>query len=189
MKNFVIGAVSTIIVLAVGFFSYQYGKKARDGSNNDLSVISVTPQVKVSSDTPLLGGDRDEHGCIGSAGYQWCKEKNKCLRSWEEACDDVGQDDTELIKNALIDKHDWNKDDIVVTVSKNDGKYASGGVREKNSEVGGGYFFAVKAEGGWKIVADGNGVIQCSSLAPYPDYPKSLISECYDETTGKNIVR
>lgn len=34
----------------------------------------------------VVGGDRDEHGCIGSAGYQWCEAKNKCLRIWEEQC-------------------------------------------------------------------------------------------------------
>jgi hypothetical protein len=33
-----------------------------------------------------VGGDRDEHGCIGSAGYSWCAVKNKCLRTWEENC-------------------------------------------------------------------------------------------------------
>ena len=36
---------------------------------------------------PLVGGDRDEHGCIGSAGYTWCEEKQKCLRVWEEECE------------------------------------------------------------------------------------------------------
>ncbi len=35
----------------------------------------------------VVGGDRDEHGCIGSAGYSWCANKNKCLRTWEESCD------------------------------------------------------------------------------------------------------
>ncbi len=35
----------------------------------------------------LLGGDRDEHGCIPSAGYSWCEVKQKCLRTWEEACE------------------------------------------------------------------------------------------------------
>ena len=33
-----------------------------------------------------LGSDEDEHGCIGSAGYTWCEEKQKCLRTWEEPC-------------------------------------------------------------------------------------------------------
>ena len=37
--------------------------------------------------TGQLGGDRDEHGCIGSAGYSWCDVKNKCLRVWEEPCE------------------------------------------------------------------------------------------------------
>ncbi len=36
---------------------------------------------------PLLGGDRDIHGCVGSAGYSWCANKNKCLRVWEEKCE------------------------------------------------------------------------------------------------------
>lgn len=34
----------------------------------------------------LVGGDKDEHGCIGSAGYAWCESKQKCLRNWEEPC-------------------------------------------------------------------------------------------------------
>lgn len=35
---------------------------------------------------PIVGGDKDEHGCIGSAGYSWCELKQKCLRVWEEPC-------------------------------------------------------------------------------------------------------
>ena len=27
----------------------------------------------------LLGGDRDEYGCITSAGYKWCNETNSCV--------------------------------------------------------------------------------------------------------------
>jgi len=34
----------------------------------------------------IVGNDKDEHGCIGSAGYSWCEEKQKCLRIWEEPC-------------------------------------------------------------------------------------------------------
>jgi hypothetical protein len=35
----------------------------------------------------MVGSDKDEHGCIGSAGYVWCEEKQKCLRTWEEKCE------------------------------------------------------------------------------------------------------
>ena len=38
------------------------------------------------NNAPIVGGDADEHGCIGSAGYTWCEEKQKCLRTWEEPC-------------------------------------------------------------------------------------------------------
>jgi len=34
----------------------------------------------------IVGGDKDVHGCIGSAGYSWCEAKQKCLRVWEENC-------------------------------------------------------------------------------------------------------
>lgn len=33
--------------------------------------------------TPMVGGDRDSHGCIGSAGYQWSVLKNECIRIFE----------------------------------------------------------------------------------------------------------
>jgi hypothetical protein len=47
------------------------------------------PCVKIeqpNNPSNIVGGDRDAHGCIGSAGYSWCPVKNKCLRVWEEDC-------------------------------------------------------------------------------------------------------
>merc|ERR1712196_305942 len=38
------------------------------------------------SEEPLLGGDRDEHGCIPSAGYSWCESKSMCIRVWKVDC-------------------------------------------------------------------------------------------------------
>lgn len=35
---------------------------------------------------PIVGGDKDIHGCIGSAGYTWCASLNQCIRSWETTC-------------------------------------------------------------------------------------------------------
>lgn len=31
----------------------------------------------------VVGGDRDEHGCIPSAGYSWDADLGKCARPWE----------------------------------------------------------------------------------------------------------
>ncbi|MGN8185327.1 hypothetical protein ACTJLD_04990 [Burkholderia sp. 22088] len=34
---------------------------------------------------PMVGSDRDAHGCIGSAGYSWCETTQRCERPWELA--------------------------------------------------------------------------------------------------------
>ncbi len=74
----------------------------RDG--NQVAVVSVRASKTVSSAvydamlatfsfanraTPspvVAGGDRDSHGCIGSAGYTWCQAKDQCIRPWEQYC-------------------------------------------------------------------------------------------------------
>lgn len=33
------------------------------------------------------GSNRDEHGCIPSAGYKWCEDQQRCLRPWLEPCE------------------------------------------------------------------------------------------------------
>jgi hypothetical protein len=44
----------------------------------------------VKADTPkiekpqMVGNDRDEHNCIGSAGYQWSEVKKECIRLFEK---------------------------------------------------------------------------------------------------------
>lgn len=40
----------------------------------------ATPQTQ---QTPLVGGDRDENGCMGSAGYRWVSVTKACVRPWE----------------------------------------------------------------------------------------------------------
>lgn len=34
--------------------------------------------------TPVVGNDRDVHGCIGSAGYTYSQIKNECVRVFEQ---------------------------------------------------------------------------------------------------------
>jgi len=45
----------------------------------------------------VVGGDADEHGCIGSAGYQWCEAQGECARPWET---DTGDQDFEAFCKA-----------------------------------------------------------------------------------------
>ncbi|MEA3230004.1 MAG: hypothetical protein U9P44_03740 [archaeon] len=50
-----------------------------------FSTLIVSGCISNITDT-VIGGDRDEHGCINTAGYRWCEAKEKCLRTWEEPC-------------------------------------------------------------------------------------------------------
>ncbi|MEN5062082.1 hypothetical protein [Luteimonas sp. TWI1416] len=44
------------------------------------------PAAPAPSAAPaVVGGDRDAHGCIGSAGYAWCPRSATCERPWELA--------------------------------------------------------------------------------------------------------
>eukprot|EP00929_Paragymnodinium_shiwhaense_P117207 TRINITY_DN87515_c0_g1_i1.p1 TRINITY_DN87515_c0_g1~~TRINITY_DN87515_c0_g1_i1.p1 ORF type:complete len:115 (-),score=46.03 TRINITY_DN87515_c0_g1_i1:101-445(-) len=52
-----------------------------------VAILTAVPMLASAT-----GGLRDEHGCMGSAGYTYCETKSKCLRTWEEDCpsmDDV----------------------------------------------------------------------------------------------------
>jgi hypothetical protein len=47
-----------------------------------------------SVDGGAPGSERDQHGCIASAGYAWCARINQCERPWELA-EQQGFDNTE----------------------------------------------------------------------------------------------
>ena len=52
-----------------------------------LAVAIAGCSIEESStvDAPAVGADRDENGCIASAGYQWCAATKQCERPWELA--------------------------------------------------------------------------------------------------------
>ncbi|MDF2119537.1 hypothetical protein PY365_28630 [Roseiarcaceae bacterium H3SJ34-1] len=49
-----------------------------------LSGLALNGPVRAQS-PPIVGNDRDRHGCIASAGYAWCRYTAKCERPWELA--------------------------------------------------------------------------------------------------------
>ena len=49
----------------------------------------------------LVGSDRDEHGCIGSAGYTWSYALHDCVRLWEAGTRfDAGPEQTYVVFSA-----------------------------------------------------------------------------------------
>ena len=49
-----------------------------------FSLLSILVGCAQTDKPALVGTDRDEHGCIGSAGYTYSAVKNGCVRLWEE---------------------------------------------------------------------------------------------------------
>ena len=53
-------------------------------SNSTMPANNATGAANNSA--PLIGGDRDSHGCIASAGYAWCEALQACIQPWETNC-------------------------------------------------------------------------------------------------------
>jgi hypothetical protein len=91
MKNLQKGFAVQIIIMLVallvvggGVYIYKSNKV-----ETPVSIPDIIDKVPATTTDNIVGGDRDTHGCIGSAGYTWCEVKNKCLRIWEEKCEVV----------------------------------------------------------------------------------------------------
>lgn len=91
-----------------------------------------------------------------------------------------------VIKQALVKEHGATANDLNVTVSKIEGNYAQGGA---SASAGGAMWFAVKVNGDWTLVWDGNGTISCTLTDKYPDFSTSMIPECWNDKTMKSVTR
>ena len=45
--------------------------------------VLLSACTAASGTSPLLGADRDAHGCIGSAGYVWSPLLQTCVQPWQ----------------------------------------------------------------------------------------------------------
>lgn len=129
---------------------------------------STKSDVQVS----VVGGDRDEHGCIGSAGYSWCEPKSKCIRIWEETCYPSPEQE---IQNFLAKKYDKSFDEVEIIVSKQTENHASGSVSLGQGPGEGGLFLARKDGNTWEVVFDGNGDIDCVQMRQELGFPDEIL--------------
>ena len=182
--NIALTAFLALALIAIGVYAYR-GRLAHKGGEPAENQPAESEQ--------LIGGQTDDHGCLIAAGYSWCEAKQKCLRTWEEACDEdsdtneeeLGDADLSAIKQAFMDKNAKSADEGQVTVEKAVAGHARGSVKfARPGEPGeGGIFLAYKEEGVWKLAFDGNGGISCALTDEY-GFPADMIPDCADENTG-----
>ena len=55
-------------------------------SNPTPTPTSSDGRGNIKPDSMPPGSDRDEHGCIPSAGESWCESTKKCIRPWNTPC-------------------------------------------------------------------------------------------------------
>ena len=48
---------------------------------NQSANTTETPEV--TQDAPMVGGDKDEHGCLPSAGQSWSALRGECIQVFE----------------------------------------------------------------------------------------------------------
>lgn len=76
---------SGIALVIFSVWSNQYRQKIYEETESLLPKRDAG--VVIPNETKIIGGDKDEGGCLVGAGYSWCEAKNKCLRVWEEKCE------------------------------------------------------------------------------------------------------
>ncbi|MDD4271196.1 MAG: hypothetical protein PHF50_00065 [Patescibacteria group bacterium] len=137
-------------------------------ANETAPIIPVQPAE--NSAQPLVGNDRDEHGCIGSAGYSWCAAKQKCIRVFEEDCLSA-----ESIKSAIALKYKKPISQVFIRIDKENTEYAKGGVSFAPKGGAGGMFLAAKINGKWELVYDGNGSVDCRKIKANYNFPADML--------------
>lgn len=81
-----------------------------------LSALSLGSLVFAQKSAPVLGGDRDVHGCIGSAGYTYSQLKNDCIKTFSQKIKlkEVNPDKSYTSMTAVIFSKNMKKAEIFI---------------------------------------------------------------------------
>lgn len=96
--------------------------RAAEGTINPTTGESLIMGNKTTDQVsnPIVGGDKDEHGCIGSAGYTWSTLKKSCVRIFESGFSfDAYGDNTDTTLAAYVIVSDDKKSAEVFLPGKN----------------------------------------------------------------------
>jgi hypothetical protein len=72
-----------ISLATVLFFASCNSEKTSKSTVDTVTKNEIKTDTPAEDEVPLVGADKDEHGCIGSAGYTYSKIKKDCVRVWE----------------------------------------------------------------------------------------------------------
>ncbi len=84
----------------------------------DTEPETITEQEPAEQTPTVIGGDRDSHGCLIGAGYQYCPTKESCVRIWEEDCE--GLDESGLKQKFVTADETLAADGVLSYISSSD---------------------------------------------------------------------
>lgn len=85
-------------------------QKASDEASANVQTEDGISQSK--NNKQLIGGDRDEHGCIASAGYQWSELLKDCIRPFEKGAQLKSTDEKSTSAAYLVFNNDSSKIEV-----------------------------------------------------------------------------
>jgi len=164
--NKIVVVVSAIVLIAAGVVIgvYYFGDFGREIANENINQ-------------PLIGGQKDAHGCLIAAGYSWCESKQKCLRVWEEECYEAQE---AALAQVFAAKHESPVAETNVTVAVMENNFAAGSISFGPTPGEGGGFLARLADGVWTVDYEGNGAVDCLKIKDL-GYPQEVLEGFCDE--------
>jgi|OM-RGC.v1.016579354 hypothetical protein len=109
IKNNIVVILPAILTVFIIFFLVM--PQVRQNRHTAQAPAAEAPAT--AQDKPLVGGERDEHGCLGPAGYSWSEAATACLREWEVD----GEGSRQAVKTA-VGHLGWQSDATVVEVAQ-----------------------------------------------------------------------
>ncbi|MEJ5049496.1 hypothetical protein WH221_06625 [Chryseobacterium culicis] len=81
-----------------------------------FSALFFGSLIFAQKQTPVLGGDRDVHGCIGSAGYTYSQLRNDCIKTFNQKIKlkEVNSDKSYTSMTAVIFNKNMKKVEIFI---------------------------------------------------------------------------
>ncbi|UHO39750.1 hypothetical protein H5J24_06740 [Chryseobacterium capnotolerans] len=81
-----------------------------------LSMMFLGSLALAQQKAPVLGGDRDVHGCIGSAGYTYSQLRNNCIKVFAQKIKlkEVGSDKSYTTMTAVIFSKDMKQAEVFI---------------------------------------------------------------------------
>lgn len=76
---------------------------------SSLGLVAAFAFAQAGTSTIIVGGDRDSHGCIGSAGYSWSTSSQACVRPWEQTNDKSKTPNSDEWKDNKFKNDDSNR--------------------------------------------------------------------------------